>query len=72
VIGDNKATPDDQRAAAARYAAVTLGEQARVGVSPEARSILTSGQIAGIGGAINIAATSDDPVARQNVIPLIK
>lgn len=58
--------------AAARYAGVTLAEQARVGVPPESRAILTSGQVQSIGGAINAAATSDDPQARQNVIPLIK
>lgn len=72
VIGDKNASPDDQRAAAARFANVTLAEQARVGVPPAERSILTAVQVAGIGGAINTAATSDDPVARQNVIPLIK
>jgi GH24 family phage-related lysozyme (muramidase) len=72
VIGDKNATPDDQRAAAARFANVTLAEQARVGVPAADRSILTAGQVAAIGGAINTAATSDDPVARQNVIPLIK
>lgn len=72
VIGDKDATPDDQRAAAARFANVTLAEQARVGVPAADRSILTAGQVASIGGAINTAATSDDPVARQNVIPLIK
>jgi GH24 family phage-related lysozyme (muramidase) len=72
VVDDKEATPADKTAAAARFANVTLAEQARVGVPPQQRVILTGGQVANIGGAINAAATSDDPEARQNVIPLIK
>jgi GH24 family phage-related lysozyme (muramidase) len=72
VVGDKDAAPADRTAAAARFANVTLAEQARVGVPPQQRAILTGSQVTSIGGAINAAATSDDPVARQNVIPLIK
>jgi soluble lytic murein transglycosylase len=72
VVGDKAAGPADKTAAAARFANVTLSEQARVGVPPQQRAILTGSQVTSIGGAINAAATSDDPVARQNVIPLIK
>jgi GH24 family phage-related lysozyme (muramidase) len=72
VVDDKDAAPADKTAAAARFANVTLSEQARVGVQPQQRAILTRGQVASIGGAINAAATSDDPEARQRVIPLIK
>ncbi len=72
VVDDKNASPAGKTAAAARFASVTLSEQARVGVPPQQRAILTGSQVTSIGGAINAAATSVDPAARQNVIPLIK
>jgi hypothetical protein len=40
VMSDGNATQDARRAAAARYAHIVLAEQARVGVPPDARSLV--------------------------------
>jgi hypothetical protein len=39
-MSDGNATQDARRAAAARYAHIVLAEQARVGVPPDARSLV--------------------------------
>lgn len=72
VMADKESSPKARAYAAANYANITLAEQARVGVPADARAIVTAEQVRNIGGGINLAATSDDPVARQNLIPMIK
>lgn len=71
VMADQTAGPQARQYAARQFAEVTLAAQARAGVAPENRAILTADQVARISGAIGRAATADDPAQRQAVQPLI-
>lgn len=72
VMADSSASDKARQYAAANYADITLAEQRRIGVPESDRTILTAEQVRTIGGAISLAAGSDDVKARQNVVPMIK
>lgn len=71
-LGDPKAKPEDRAAAARTYAEITLAEQGRVGVPPQAQRVLPKFYVDNLNGELSSVADNPDPKARGNLVQRIR
>jgi len=71
-LSDPQVGDDDRRSAARDFANKTIMEQQRVGVSPEAQSVVPKSYADGINGQLSTAANSEEPQARVGLIAKVQ